>query len=526
MADPFATIAWRKRLAARLRRWGLLLARPLQPSRSRASSGPPNLLVLAIDTLRWDHLGLAGRGHTISPVLDSLAAGGTLFTDVTAPAPWTLPSFASSLTGLAPTLHRAVLPGPVRNMDTQPPHRLAAEVPTLASHLQRHGYRTAAFYSNPFFAFGLAESFSRHAYANLPAEELAFLALEWIRRHADRPFFCFVLFNDPHEPTTPAARFLRPRLQELAGRGVTASRRQVRDLARWGDESRGPHLGRSPVPPDAATSTAREIKLALYDATIAQVDATVGRVLDRLTAWGLAEQTLVSVFADHGEEFLDHLAEAHRWHHDPRSLRAIGHGHTLFQELLHVPWLASGPGVPPGRRHTAPVSLCDVAPTLADWLGMPGLDLPPPPLPGLIGRSLLPVLGGPPPGPAAGLGDDSTAAAAIPPGPTAQVAGSSAQPPVLSEEIAYGPDLVAVRQGAWKLISTRLGQPLALYDLDADPGEQIDRRQEQPRVLEQLRRIVVKWAGVAADSAGRPGGDWQDISGTVRRRLRDLGYTD
>ncbi len=496
--DPFTPLTWRKRLATIARRRLLQALLPVRPSRLRPRrSGPPNLLVLAVDTLRYDHLGLAGRTGAVTPALDALAARGTFFADVMAPAPWTLPSFTSSLTGVMPGLHGAGLHGVVRNMDTQPPRRLSAAVPTLARHLASQGYRTAAFYANPFFAFGLAESFQDHAYANLPAAELAFRALEWIRRHGERPFCCFVLFNDPHEPTLPPARHLRPFLAELAERGVRPSGRQLRALARWGGGPHSPHLGRISPPPSGEEEAALVIKLALYDAAVAAVDASVDGVLRQLARWDLEAGTLVTVYSDHGEEFLDHVAAARLWNHDPRDLWAIGHGHSQFQELLHVPWLAAGPGVPAGAWRTEPVSLCDMAPTLADWLGVDPFPLPAAPGPGLVGRSLKP----------AGAEDGRRL--------------------LLAEQIAYGPDLVAVRRGRWKLIGPRQGDPLALFDLAEDRRELQDRRQEAPAALVDLAAALAAWRGAVPDSGtGPPPGGWQDVSETVRRRLRELGYAE
>jgi arylsulfatase A-like enzyme len=495
--DPFTPLTWRKLLAAVARRRLQQVLRPLRPTRlRRRRSGPPNLLILAVDTLRYDHLGLAGHAHAATPALDALAASGTLFADVMAPAPWTLPSFTSSLTGVMPGLHGAGLPGAVRNMDTQPPRRLPPEVPTLAQHLAGQGYRTAAFYANPFFAFGLAESFQVHAYANLPATELAFRALEWIRRHGERPFFCFVLFNDPHEPTLPPARHLRPFLTELAVRDIHPAGRQLRALARWGGGPHSIHLGRTSTPLTREAEAALAIKLALYDAAVAAVDACVAGVLRQLARWDLDAGTLVTVYSDHGEEFLDHAAAARLWNHDPRDIRAIGHGHSQFQELLHVPWLAAGPGIAAGVRRTEPVSLCDVAPTLADWLGVAPFPLPTTSTPGLVGRSVTAT------GPEGG------------------------KRLLLAEQIAYGPDLVAVRRGRWKLLGPRQGEPLALFNLAEDRRERQDKRQEAPAALADLAAALAVWRSAVPDGgAGPPAGGWQDISETVRRRLRELGYT-
>ena len=373
--NPFQDLTRKARWRARLARWRRNLVRPLRPDRiDPQRRGAPNLLLLGIDTLRSDHLGRGGYGADTSPQLDRLSDAGTTFVDVTAPAPWTLPSFAGALTGVMPGLHGAYLSGAVRDMENQPPGRLDPAVPTLATRLRQRGYRTAAFYSNQFFGFGLAESFEHHEYHNLAAGDLADLALDWIRRHADEPFFCFVLFNDPHEPTTPAPEDLEPFLRRAEARGAATDGHSLRSYVRWGDQEVR-SLG---LPVDAASTPderrvreqALALKLALYDAAIHEVDRTIGRMQEQLDGWELAPRTLVSVFSDHGEEFTEHSAFSQAWHHDPRGIHGIGHGHTLFQELLHVPWLAWGPGVAAGRLRRDPVSLCDLAPTLLDWLGL------------------------------------------------------------------------------------------------------------------------------------------------------------
>ncbi len=162
--SAFDKLTRKPRLQARLLKMKRALGRPFRPDRiDSARPGPANLLLLGVDTLRADHLGFAGyAGGPTSPNLDRLAAQGTIFSDVCAPAPWTLPSFTSALTGVMPGLHGGFLSGETRNMDTQPPGRLNEGIVTLAAHLKRQGYRTAAFYSNQFFAFGLVHPANRN----------------------------------------------------------------------------------------------------------------------------------------------------------------------------------------------------------------------------------------------------------------------------------------------------------------------------------------------------------------------------
>ena len=491
---PFASITRKQRLRARLERLRRVALRPFRPSHlSPRREGPPNLVSVGVDTLRRDHV-----GDELTPHLAALAAGGVDFADVAAPAPWTLPSFAGALTGLMPSLHGARLDGAVRNMDTQPPNRLTAGTVTLARHLAGRGYRTAAFYANQFFAFGLAETFQEHHYRNLPADDLLQVAAEWIRRHADRPVFCFVLLNDPHEPTTPPDDLLRPELSALDVTAPTA--RELRHLAAWGDPDRPQtHLGLCGWPLPDEARRARALKRAVYRACVRQIDRAIGRFCARLDRWGLTGNTLYTVFSDHGEEFCDHGAEAHAWDHDPRLVRGIGHGHTQFQELLHVPWSSWGTGVPALDRVDAPVSLLDLAPTVADWLGVGPFHLPATDVPGLTGRSL-----------AGGAFDPDRV--------------------LLSEALAFGPDIVAVRRRGWKLIAHRDGRPLGLYDLAVDRRERDDRQTAEPERLHDLQRILAGWRSAvtgqtpAAPAGGRGEGSWSDLDDEVRKRLKDLGY--
>ncbi len=499
--DPFAPLTRRQRRKRQLRRLADGLRRPSRPTCiNPRREGPPNLVLVGVDTLRADHLGCYGYGRPTSPHLDRLGGRGSIFSRVTACAPWTLPSFASALTGVMPGLHGGYLTGDTRNMDTQPPRHLREDLPTLATHLGDHGYRTATFYSNQFIAFGLAESFDEHHYLNDEAAEVVRVALDWIRRHGDRPFFCFILLNDPHEPTTPAPRDLAPFLESATAGGAVATGPLLRGLARWG-EPPAPQLGKASSADTPEIAAALALKLAVYDASIHQVDRAIGALNERLESWGLASTTVQAVFSDHGEEFLDHLDWARYWNHDPRDIRGIGHGHSLFQELLHVPWLAWGPGVPAGARSNDQVSLMDLPYTVLDWLGLPALpspaDVPADLEPLLRGRSLV-----------GGTGTDH-------------------QRVILSEAMAYGPDLVAVRRGRWKLIAQRDGRPLALFDLQAEPAEYEDMRDRQPRILAELVAIAARWHASGLGAAGPDGGgSWSDMDAVIHQRLKDLGYAE
>lgn len=503
LKDPFSALRRKARLQAQLGSWRRKFMRPLRPDRIDPDrQGPANLLLVGIDTLRADHLGCHGYRQPTSPFLDKMAFQGTLFSDVTASAPWTLPSFSSSLCGVMPGVHGAYLTGATRNMDSQPPLPLNQQMVTLARHLGQQGYRTAAFYSNQFFAFGIAESFDEHSYHNLAAGDLLELAMDWIRQNADQPYFCFVLLNDPHEPTTPEVADLEPFLGPLQTRDIPCGPAELKNYARWGDAP-ALHLGKATQPETQAVQHATALKVAIYDATIRYVDRCLATVQWQLRDWGLEPSTLVSVFSDHGEEFLDHHNWSQQWNHDPRGIHGIGHGHSLFQELLHVPWISWGPGVPRGFRSREPVSLCDLAFTLCDWLKLDPLR------PALPDHPFAPNLQG-----------------------QSQGSPAKSEPTedrlILAEAIAYGPDLVALRKGRWKLIAHRDGRPLALFDLLGSPDEKIDVQQANPDVVREFVALLAQWTDTKCGADGGSAGEqsWDDMEDTVRQRLKDLGYSE
>jgi arylsulfatase A-like enzyme/Flp pilus assembly protein TadD len=294
----------------------------------RAYTRRPNVLLVTIDTLRADHVGAYGYAGASTPVLDGLARRGALFESASSAVPLTGPSHATILTGTYPPQH-----GVRENVNflLDPRHL------TLATRLQRRGYRTAAFVAAypvaAGFGFGQGfDAFSEGLHPNpgigqgaeRPANEVADAALAWLRE-APTPFFAWVHFYDPHAPYVPPSPF-RERFPERP-----------------------------------------------YDGEIAFADAQLGRILEGLRLAGHADDTVIVVLADHGEGLGEH-GEA-------------GHGILLHEATLRVPFLLSGPRVPAGLVVKEPVGTVDVMPTL---LALLGLEVPE----DLPGRSLRPALDG------------------------------------------------------------------------------------------------------------------------------------
>jgi arylsulfatase A-like enzyme/Flp pilus assembly protein TadD len=286
-----------------------------------------NVLLVTLDTTRADHLGCYGDAQARTPNIDALAAEGVRFARVYAPAPLTLPSHTSILTGLYPATHG------VRNNG----HVLDPRWRTLADILKARGFSTAAFVSS--FSvdsrFGLGRGFDvyddtfdvqaplKGANAERRAEATFARFSRWLDKAGPGPFFAWVHYYDPHLPYDPPS----PYREELAGRP--------------------------------------------YDGEIAYMDHYVGAVIDALRAKGVLDRTLIVVAGDHGEGLGD-KAET-------------GHGIFLYDETLRVPLILRDPQALP-RPGVVPseVRLIDVAPTVLDLLGLKTEAA------GLEGQSLVP----------------------------------------------------------------------------------------------------------------------------------------
>jgi arylsulfatase len=308
-------------------------------------------VLVGIDTLRADHLGCYGYPRPTSPRIDALARESALFTTAIAPAPWTLPSFASILTGLLPSHHRAGEGSPTGGAGLDASH------PTLATILRDAGYATASFVSNGWVStrVGLARGFDEHGIGG--TESAARDGVRFIERQATgRPFFLFVHLLAPHAPYEPPAEDAEP----FVDRTYT-----------------GP-IGLHFDPNRRVESTA-DLRRAvdLYDGEIHFADRMVGTIVDALERRGLLDRTVIVVTADHGEELHER--------------GAFGHGTTLYDEQLHVPLLIRLPRARLASRVERQVRTLDVMPTLLDALGMT-------PPAAVDGVSLLPLLrGGPMP---------------------------------------------------------------------------------------------------------------------------------
>ena len=332
---------------------------------ARAPAPPPRgLLLITVDTLRADGLGAYGAKGGLTPRLDALARESLVFEAAYAPAPFTFPSIASILSGRYPGAL-----GIRTNLS-----QLAPDVPTLASALRDHGFRTGAAVSSYVLRgkAGLADDFdvyddvltAREANRDSPeriAADTTKAALSVADRLLAPPdaagarFMLWVHYQDPHGPYTPP----EPYAQRARALEPDAGRLPVLSTNHGGPG----------IPAYQVQGEHREVAWyrAAYRGEIAYTDAEIGRLLDGLGERGLLGDALVVFSADHGEAMGEHDV----W---------FAHGDDLTDELVHVPLLLRAPGLAPGRRSDI-VSLVDLYPTLLRRLvgeaqgALPGRDL-------------------------------------------------------------------------------------------------------------------------------------------------------
>lgn len=461
---------------------GLALERDVARTRQPAGRDAPNIVLIVMDTLRADRLSSYGYPIATTPAIDRLAARGVLFENAYATASWTWPATASILTGLSPEAHGVV--------DDDACY-LNGQLETLAEVLAGRGYTTAAISCNPLIAanknfdqgfetFDASNRDFRKSHLVMPSIR------RWLQGHAPYRFFLYLHLVDPHAPHEPSE-------DALALVGGTKPPDYPDDaISRyetllWTGKGHGP---------DGERRTENVVPRAhgewldkSYSACVATCDDYVGLVLDELAALGLDEHTVVAFTSDHGEELLDH--------------GMLAHGQSLYEELVRVPLVLAGPGIPGrGVRSPAVVSNRHLATTLAR------------------------------------LGGAAFARVEDP--------HDLARPEVPSETVFFSTDhgwwngrierlrLFGVRSENWVLHYAPSGRPwgaawdsdpgegqVRLFDLASDPRQEHDRSRDDPERALALRQTIVDH--IRRASEGRPARVLGAGSSTLEM-LKEIGY--
>jgi arylsulfatase A-like enzyme/uncharacterized membrane protein YbhN (UPF0104 family) len=328
------------------------------------ASSSPNIIFIAVDTLRADYLKVFNPDAAPeTPKVSAFADDSIRFTKTFAQSSWTKASFGTMFSGQYPEAHTAT--GKVSS--------LPDEIVTYAEMLQAGGYYTKGFSNNPNItsSFNYDQGFADYVdlepslyfkaqpsskklvlydilrkvvnvvYKRMgnrisitdfyqPGDVVTGHGLDWIdsaERPADAPFLLFLHYMDPHDP------FRDP---DRPGKGY--ARVQLGDQPNITDELIG-NLQRA------------------YTYEVEAMDEAVGALLDGLRERGLYDDTLIIFTADHGEEFGEH--------------GGLWHGLSLYDEQIAVPLIIKAPGNENGglenpffARHV------DLAPTMAQFAGL------------------------------------------------------------------------------------------------------------------------------------------------------------
>jgi len=430
---------------------------------SHARAARPSMVLVVLDALRADHLGCYGYGRETSPRLDRWSDKGLLWEQCVSTSSWTMPAFASLMTGLWPCRHKVV-------RYPNPPS-FEPDSAVLPAVLKQAGYFTMAVTGGGYVSrllggirghFDILDSPGRRLEDTLP------VALRYVEALGRSPFFLLLHGFNCHRPYEPAPcddRFL----PQYAGDF---------DVARLG------------MPGGSVPKREADIRriVAAYDGEVRGVDRMIGMFLDRLKRLGVLANCLVIITSDHGEEFGEH--------------GGFDHVSTLYDEVLHVPLIVLGPNVPAGRSD-ALASLADVFPSTLTWLGLPrpecdGLSL----LERREGRMVL-----------AETGYRGEYLARI--GPT-----DRALKPIRRTLLRAG------RTQRYKIILDHRDEPLECYDLAKDPSEKHSIVGEQAETVSALRRQFLFAARQvsAAEMLAAEGDEQPEDDEKVRETLRQLGY--
>ncbi len=436
----------------------------------------PNVLLITMDTTRWDRVSCYGKASNLTPAVDKLAAEGVRYEYALSPSSWTLPAHASIFTGTLPSTHRAdfantegeVWAGPLQI------NKLRSDLPTLAEELKKAGYRTSAVVSGPLLhsRFGVDRGFDYYSDYdpktfrvkpfNRPADQTTTSALQWLETYyfapADTPFFLFVNYYDAHSPYHAPPPF--------GSQTADEERYDVRS-GYYEDIYRGTR---------ELSKADREFLTKEYEGEIRFVDSQIGRLFQGMKELGLYEETLIVVTADHGESFGEH--------------NLLEHGRALYEELVRVPLIIKFPSW--DHRHgliKGMVSTISIMPTILHYLDCPIPD-------------------------------------------TVQYGTLEEKKSLLAAEISrdaswinmygsrYDVDRQAVYDGDYKLIWNSNGV-MELYNIRNDPAEDVNLYGKMPEVEQILQAKLQRLEKFAAPTAVA---ESPVLDEDLKKSLKALGY--
>ncbi len=486
----------------------------------------PNLLMIGSDTLRADRLGHAGYRRALTPNLDRLAARGAALTQCYVPCARTAPSLLSLFTGTWPHSHgvrdnfvgdaqsglnRAALP----RLLAEAGYQTAAVGDWAASDLSkfdlgfttldvpadqwnlkfllRQGPKDIRLFLSLFLGNRIGKFFLEEIYylGGVPlTRHLGLRARRMLERlgEDERPFFLNVFMASTHPPFASEypyyTMYADPDYRGPSKFAMAKLADPFEIIRRQGEPREEFDL---------------EQILDLYDGCVKSFDDELGRILDYLEQSGLARDTVVVVYSDHGMEFFEHET----W----------GQGNSAIGDFsARIPMVLAGPSLPAATRLDGVTRSIDLAPTLLDLLGLP-------PAPTMEGVSLVDALRGGALPELPAFYETGIWLTTLPGTPDGHLSypgilelldvpdlasGTLAVKPRYQQQVIAAKDR-SVRSGRWKLVYQPLqdGKLLRLYDLESDPDCRRDLSGEQAEVTASLWGLLQAWMERAPETPPR-----------------------
>ena len=416
----------------------------------RDAMGGPNVVFVILDAARAEQFGAYGYARSTTPNIDAVAREGVVFENAFTPAVYTLAAMSAVWTSQYPERHEdAAFGAPL------PKDKL-----TLADVLSGQGITNAGFVANIMAGKrnGLQRGFEtfEEVFVDYGSEADSFrhFVPQWLKAHRDRRFFAYVHYREPHLPYDPPAPFDT----KFGPEGpLGKADRRSEDFFKQVSQGRR-----------AFSKEEQDHLVRLYDGNLAYADQELGKLRGWLEAEGLWDRTLLIVAADHGEQLYEHKSSSVDTAH------YIGHNVQLYEQSVHVPLIVRFPPGkgPSGKRVAGMVDLLDIAPTIADAFGVLGQggskDK-------FEGRSLFPM-----------------------------IAGAGGKSAVLSRTLWDRP-WYSIRTEREKLLYHSGTGEVQLFDLKADPKEEVDRHAAEPLrtayYRETVRATIARLAMQAARSS-------------------------
>lgn len=422
---------------------------------------PDHIIIVTVDAVRPDHLGCYGYSQNISPNIDQLARQGVVFDNAYANAPWTKPSVASLFSSLRPNIHRTV------DRD----HSLPDQILTMAERLKENGYFTCFINGgNPLIhEFRFDQGFDFYDYReSLDSAEVIRGLSSFLSQAQGKRIFAYIHLMDTHLPYH--LHDGNRDLAENAPRNFVPGEFERRDV-------------REPTSRDELAPEDKAHLVDLYDEQIRYSDRSVGEMVAMFRDAGILDRSLLVLTSDHGEEL---------WDHDNYE-----HAHTLYEEVLRVPLIMMGEGLPPGRLKSR-VRLIDILPSIME-LVEPRFKKGE-----IAGESVWRYL-----------------------------RKDNGKCPVFAAGTLHGDEKFCLIKDDWKvilntkdlttnrpLIGFRAEDTVELYDLKTDPREKHNLRDEKPKVLAGLLKELASLINTKSPIEARK----EILDEKTVERLRSLGY--